>query len=121
MRRLRAASCLFVALGATLALTGCGEPRTVGNVQVQGHVSTYNYYGEFREEKRIYLLRSPEAVHMFSEGVKEMPQSKTMIGKGPNRETLVIETVKDNEVSKVETARLIRTFNARNNANVLVP
>ena len=110
----------FAALPLIL-LAGCGEPRTVGPVQVQGEVATYDYYGEFRDGQRIYLLRTPDAVHGFAAGVKEMAQSKTLIGKGPNRETLVIETLKDVEISKVETARLIRTFNARNNASVAIP
>lgn len=118
MRRLLIATLPILGL---VGLVGCGEPRTVGPVQVQGHVSTYNYYGEFREGKRIYLLRTPEAVEGFAAGTKEMAQSKTLIGKGPNKETLVIETHKDNEISKVETARLIRTFNERNNATVAVP
>ncbi len=104
-----------------IALAGCGEPRAVGPVQVQGDVMTYNYYGEFRDEKRIYLLRTPEAVQGFAAGSKEMPQSKTLIGKGPNRETLVIEAHKEADISKIEIARLIKTFNARNNASVAIP
>jgi len=104
-----------------LLLAGCGEPRTVGPVQVQGEVATYDYYGEFRDEKRIYLLRTPDTVANFAAGNKEMPLSKTLIGKGPNKETLVIESLKEPDVSKIETARLIRTFNARNNANVAIP
>ena len=109
-----------------LALTGCGEPRQVGDIYVQGDVASYNYYAEFREKQsngkeRIYLLMDPQTVNAFAAGAKEMPQSKTLISAGPNKETIVIEQVKDSAQSLIITRRILTTFNSKNAASVKVP
>lgn len=109
-----------------LALTGCGEPRQVGDIYVQGDVSSYNYYGELREKQangkeRIYLLAFPDTVNAFNAGAKELPLSKTMIAAGPNKETIMVEQVKEADQSLIITRRLLNAFNAKNNASVKVP
>ena len=122
---MRAALLAFASL-TVLALAGCGEPRQVGEVYVQGDVTSYNYYGEFREKReggrdRIFLMFDPATVKAFAAGAKELPVSKTMIGKGPNKETIVLEQMKDPAQSAIVAKRLITTFNAKNNAAVPVP
>ena len=122
---MRAALLAFASL-TVLALAGCGEPRQVGDVYVQGDVTSYNFYGEFREKReggrdRIFLMFDPATVKSFAAGAKELPQSKTLIGKGPAKETIVIEQLKDSAQSAIIAKRLIKTFNAKNNANVSVP
>lgn len=118
----------LVASATLLALTlvGCGEPRQVGDIYVQGDVASYNYYAEFKEKQsngkeRIYLLIDPITVNAFAAGAKEMPQSKTMIGAGPNKETMVLEQVKDPAQSLIIARRILTTFNTKNNATVKVP
>lgn len=108
------------------ALAGCGEPRQIGDVYVQGSVTSYNYYGEARYKpeagkNRIYLLFDPKTVAAFAAGSNELPLSKTLIGVGPNKETMMIEQVKDPAQSLIITRRLITTFNQHNNATVKVP
>ena len=109
-----------------LSLVGCGEPRQVGDIYVQGDVISYDYYAEFKEKQsngkeRIYLLIDPATVKAFAAGGKEMPQSKSMIGAGPNKETMVLEQVKDPAQSLIVTRRMLKTFNAKNNASVKIP
>lgn len=118
----------LVASATVLALTlvGCGKPRQVGDIYVQGDVMSYNFYGEFREKQsngkeRIYLLTDPQTVKAFAAGAKEMPQSKSIIGAGPNKETMVLEQVKDPVQSLIITRRILKTFNAKNNASVKIP
>jgi hypothetical protein len=122
---MRAALLAFASL-TIVALAGCGEPRQVGEVYVQGDVTSYNYYGEFREKReggrdRIFLMFDPATVAAFAAGAKELPVSKSMIGKGPNKETIVLEQMKDPAQSAIIAKRLITTFNAKNNAAVPVP
>jgi hypothetical protein len=122
---MRAALLAFASL-TVLALAGCGEPRQVGEVYVQGDVTSFNYYGEFREKReggrdRIFLMFDPATVKAFAAGAKELPVSKSMIGKGPNKETIVLEQLKDTAQSAIIAKRLITTFNAKNNAAVPVP
>jgi hypothetical protein len=122
---MRAALLAFASL-TVLALAGCGEPRQVGEIYVQGDVTSYNYYGEFREKReggrdRIFLMFDPATVKAFAAGAKELPVSKSMIGKGPNKETIVLEQLKDPAQSAIIAKRLITTFNAKNNAAVPVP
>ena len=122
---MRAALLAFASL-TVLALAGCGEPRQVGEVYVQGDVTSYNYYGEFREKReggrdRIFLMFDPDTVKAFAAGAKELPVSKSMIGKGPNKETIVLEQLKDPVQSAIIAKRLITTFNEKNKANVPVP
>jgi hypothetical protein len=118
---------LATATVLALALTGCDSaPRQVGDIQVQGSLSSYNYYGEFREKQangkeRIYLLGFPTTVDAFNAGAHELPMSKTLIGAGPNKETIMVEQVKDTEASAILLKRLVTTFNAKNNASVKLP
>jgi hypothetical protein len=124
MRAVLLAPALVLALAG---ITGCdANPRQVGDIYVQGSPSSYNYYGEFREKReggkdRIFLFFDPATVQAFADGSRELPLSKTMIGKGPNKETIHIEQVKDPEQSKIIATRLIKTFNAKNNASVALP
>ena len=118
-------SAAVVALLA-LTLVGCGEPRQVGDIYVQGDVASYDYYAEFHEKQsngkeRIYLLSDPNTVTAFAAGAKEMPLSKTMIAAGPNKETLMIEQVKDPAQNLILTRRLLMTFNDKNHAAVKIP
>jgi hypothetical protein len=89
-------------------------------------VASYNYYAEFREKQsngkeRIYLLADPKSVKAFAAGAKELPLSKTMIAVGPNKETIMIEQVKDPAASMILIRRLLATFNAKNQASVKIP
>jgi hypothetical protein len=116
---------IFLAM-VMLTLVGCGEPRQVGDIYVQGDVASYNYYAEFREKQsngkeRIYLLADPKSVKAFAAGAKELPLSKTMIAVGPNKETIMIEQVKDPAASMILIRRLLATFNAKNQASVKIP
>ena len=116
---------IFLAM-VMLTLVGCGEPRQVGDIYVQGDVASYDYYAEFREKQsngkeRIYLLADPKSVKTFAAGAKELPLSKTMIAAGPNKETIMIEQVKDPAASMILTRRLLATFNAKNQASVKIP
>ncbi len=109
-----------------LALTGCGEPRQVGDIYVQGDVASYNYYAEFRDKQsngkeRIYLLIDPQTVNAFAAGAKELPMSKTLIAAGPNKETIMLEQVKDSAQSLIITRRILTMFNSKNAASVKVP
>ncbi len=118
-----------LALGLSLLVlsaTGCASgPRQVGKIEVQGSVTSYTYYAETQEDvggkNRIFLFLDPATVTGWNNGAKEMPLSKTLIGKGPNKETLVIEQVKDADQSKLITRRLLATFNAKHNASVPLP
>ncbi len=110
----------------TLVLAGCGEPRQVGDIYVQGSAASYNYYGEVHIKpeagrERIYLLCDPATVNAFAAGSTELPLSKTMIGAGPNKETLMVEQVKDPAQSLIITRRLLTTFNEHAHASVPVP
>ena len=124
MRAVLLAPALVLALAG---ITGCdANPRQVGDIYVQGSATSYNYYAEYREKReggkdRIFLMFDPKTVTAFAAGAHELPQSKTLIGKGPNKETIVIEQVKDAEMSKILATRLIKTFNAKNNAAVPLP
>jgi len=118
----------LVASATVLALTlvGCGEPRQVGDIYVQGDVSSYDYYAEFHEKQsngkeRIYLLSDPKTVSAFAAGGKELPLSKTLIAAGPNKETIMLEQLKDPAQSLIITRRMLKTFNAKNNAAVKIP
>ena len=118
MRPASTAALLALPVAAVLLLAGCGEPRTVGEIQVQGSVSSYNFYAEYREVRpsgkdKVYLLTDPKTVEAFAAGARELPLSKTMIGAGPNKETLVIEQVKDEQVNAVETKRVLAIFMAK--------
>ena len=120
------AALLASATIAVLALAGCGEPRQIGDVYVQGDVSSYDYYAEFREKRdngkdRVFLMFDPATAKAFAEGGHELPLSKTMINAGPANETIVIEQYKDAGQSQITTKRLIQTFNAKNNASVKIP
>ena len=113
-------------MSLSLVLTSCGEPRQVGDIYVQGDVSSFDYYAEFREKQsngkeRIYLLIDPATVRAFAAGAKELPLSRTFIGAGPNKETIQVEQVKDGAQSLISTQRIIRAFNAKNNASVKIP
>lgn len=110
----------------TFALAGCGEPRQVGDIYVQGSVVSYDYYAEVHikpeaGKERIYLLFDPKTVEAFAAGSTELPLSKTMIGAGPNKETLMVEQVKDPAQSLIITRRLLTTFNEHAHAAVKVP
>ena len=109
-----------------LVLAGCGEPRQVGDIYVQGSVTSYNYYAELHVKQdsgkeRIYLLFDPKTVESFDGGGREMPMSKTLIAAGPEKATMVIEQVKDPAQSLIITRRLLTTFNDRNKASVKTP
>ena len=116
----------ITAFVGVLALVGCGEPRQVGDVFVQGSVTSYDFYGEYREKRdngkdRVFLILDPATAAAFAEGAKELPLSKTLIAAGPSKETIVIEQVKDPAQSQIIARRLIRTFNERNNGAVKLP
>lgn len=120
------AALLASATIAVLALAGCGEPRQLGEVYVQGDVSSFDYYAEFREKRengkdRVFLIADPATAKAFAAGAKEMPLSKTLIAVGPAKETLVLEQFKDPAQTKIVSRRLIQTFNARTNGSVKVP
>lgn len=120
------AALLASATIAVLALAGCGEPRQLGEVYVQGDVSSFDYYAEFREKResgkdRVFLIADPATAQAFAAGAKEMPLSKTLIAVGPAKETLVLEQFKDPAQTQIVSRRLIRTFNARTNGSVKVP
>ncbi len=126
MRAALVTSSLAVVALLALTLGGCGEPRQVGDIYVQGDVASYNYYAELHDKQsngkeRIYLLSDPNSVKAFAAGAKEMPLSKTMIAAGPNKETVVIEQVKDPAQSMILTRRLLMTFNDKNHAAIKVP
>lgn len=126
MRAALVPSSLAVVAVLTLTLVSCGEPRQVGDIYVQGAVASYNYYAEFHEKQsngkeRIYLLSDPNSVKAFAAGAKEMPLSKTSIAAGPNKETMVLEQVKDPAQNLLMTRRLLMTFNDKNHAAVKVP
>ena len=119
---MRLASNVLLALpfATALVLAGCGgsgEVRKVGDVTVTGSVASYSYYAEYREvmhngKVRIYLMAYPTTVEAFAGGNKEF-LSKTLIGAGPNKETLVIEQVKEDDLSAVLRKRLVATFRER--------
>lgn len=120
------AALLASATIAVLALAGCGEPRQLGDVYVQGDVSSYDYYAEFREKRdngkdRVFLMFDPATAKAFAAGGKELPLSKTLIAVGPAKETIVIEQAKDGVQSQITTRRLLRTFNAKHNGSVKIP
>lgn len=125
---MRLASNVLLALpfATALVLAGCGgsgEVRKVGDVTVTGSVASYSYYAEYREvlpngKVRIYLMAYPTTVAAFAGGNKEF-LSKTLIGAGPNKETLVIEQVKEDDLSAVLRKRLVATFRERAAAAVV--
>ena len=109
------AVCATLAL-ASLLLAGCTAGRQDGALYTEGSTSMPGtFYAEYfdAERKRWYLLLSPESAAHFQAGSRELPLSKTLIGAGPNRNTVVIEQGKDADYSLLVGRRLIATFNAR--------
>ena len=113
----------LLGLAAVLALpcfVGCNA-RQEGDYYVQGcRALVGTYYAEYfdAERKRWYLLATEETVEAFKAGTREMPLSKTLIGVGPNKETVVVEQVKDAEQSFFIGRRLTRIFNERKGTSI---
>lgn len=109
------AVCATLAL-ASLLLAGCTAGRQDGALYSEGNTSLPGtYYAEFfdAERKRWYLLQSPGSAAAFQAGARELPMSKTLIGAGPDRATVMVELGKDADYSLLVGRRLVATFNAR--------
>ena len=118
-RIMRLASLALAGL-TILAIAACGEARSEkGEGYALYSEGSYNvpgtYYAEFFDtsRKRYYLIANPRTLEDFKGGSREMPFSKTLIGQGPNRATIVVEQVKDSDLSKTIEARLVNTLKAR--------
>jgi hypothetical protein len=105
---------LTLTLGV-VALTGCNA-RQEGDFYVQGsRAMVGTFYAEYfnKDNKRWYLLAKQETLEAFQSGNHEMPFSKTLIGVGPDKATVVVEQVKDADQSQIIGSRLVNEFNAR--------
>lgn len=114
----------LVALAATLALVlaGCsgdsarapdGAKPTPGSYSEGGGLS--KYYAEELHEKRIYIFGTKAAHEKFMASKDMNPlASKTMVGEGPNRETIVVQAEKDQPAM---TDRIVGTFKKRYGLN----
>lgn len=114
-------SAALVAVAATLSLVGCGggdAPRSEAPAQATpapGFVRPAGFgsqfYGEIfdPEKKRFFVFGKKDSMEAWKIS-KEFAFSKTQIGFGPNKETVVFESEK--EASQV-TERLKKDFDAR--------
>ena len=122
MRTIHTALLAIAAVVALATTSGCNA-RQEGDFYVQGsRAFSGSFYAEYfdTERKRWYLLSSQETYEAFQAGSREMPISKSLIGAGPNKETVVLEQVKDVDSSRFMGARLISTFNGRKGTNIVV-
>ena len=120
MRTVHTALLALAAVVALATTSGCNA-RQEGDFYVQGsRAMVGTFYAEYfsPETKRWYLLSSQETLEAFQAGSREMPMSKSLIGAGPNKETVVIEQVKDAEISANIGRRLTHMFNERKGANI---
>ena len=110
---------LSSALVLALLGTGCGSsgdragtPPTPGVHSEGGSLSPF--YGEVFHENRYYLFGTkPSFAAFVAQGEKKEAnplKSKMFIGKGPKRETIVVETSKD---VPGMTDRLVKQFRQR--------
>ncbi|MBA3684364.1 MAG: hypothetical protein H0W72_03900 [Planctomycetes bacterium] len=110
---------------ATLAPTGTAEespaapaapapaaPAAVAVPQTHTEGGMFKpFYGEITHENRIYLFGSKAKYQKFQGSLEADPlKSKTFIGKGPNRMTVVAETDKD---APTMTERLVAQMRKR--------
>jgi hypothetical protein len=100
-----------------LALGGCGRPA---EKPVLGeHVQPAGVFNPFYAEKvfknkmgrdTIVLIGKASTWKAWQGGAHELPFSKTITGAGPNGETVLVESEKDDSGM---TYRLLRQFRAR--------
>jgi hypothetical protein len=120
MRTVPTALLALVAVVALATTSGCNA-RQDGDFYVQGsRAISGTFYAEYfnPENKRWYLLATQETLDSFKSGNHEMPMSKTLIGAGPAKETVVVEQVKDVDLSKTIGRRLTATFNERKGTSI---
>ena len=120
MRTIHTALLAIAAVVALATTSGCNA-RQEGDFYVQGsRAISGSFYAEYfdTERKRWYLLSSQETFEAFQAGSREMPMSKSLIGAGPNKETVVVEQVKDVEISGNIGRRLTHVFNERKGAKI---
>jgi hypothetical protein len=89
-------------------------------------VTTSSYYAEMLvtqegSKGRYVVFLDPQTVEAWNNGAKELPLSKTFVAKGPNRETVVLEQVKDAATNEAITRRLVTTFNAKHRTKLPLP
>ena len=112
-------------------VAGCGDDRSAAVAPTETTTATATpsttpyveggslkpFYAEVFHEGRYYLFGTKPALAKFLEAHEANPlQSKSFIGKGPNRATVVAQTSKD---VTTMTDRLIAQFRKRNNMPAL--
>lgn len=105
-------------------LAGCNGGRQEGNFYTQGSVSMPgSYYAELfdPERKRWYLFFTEETAAGFQRGDREMPLSKTLIGVGPGRTTVVLEQLKDADQNAIRGERVLALFRERHPQTAAAP
>ncbi|MBA2482427.1 MAG: hypothetical protein H0V44_17325 [Planctomycetes bacterium] len=91
------------------AAAGDGAKAVPGSYSDGGGLS--RYYGEELHEKRIYVFGTKDMHNAFKATHTVDPtKSKSFIGEGPNRETVVVQAEKDQPAM---TARLLESFKKR--------
>ncbi len=106
----------LIALAVSGILVGCGDnrpsaPPTLGEFVIPS--GPFNpFYAEIYvpEKKRIFLIGTKDTYTAFKKGATEMPQSIGRIRVGPNKESVTVETMKDDDAM---ARRLMRQFSAR--------
>lgn len=97
-------------------LAGCTAGRQDGDFYSQGSISIPGtFYAELydAERRRWYVFMTESAAQGFRQGDREMPLSKTLIGAGPGRTTVVLEQVKDAEQNAIRGERVLTLFRER--------
>jgi hypothetical protein len=106
-------------LAAMLFINGCTEaprsanaaPATPGSFQMGGGLSPF--YGEELHEGRLYVFGTKKKWEEF-QVTKDMDplNSRRLIGAGPNKMTLIVETTKD---EPAKDKRILKTVAERYN------
>lgn len=91
MSRIAVATAALFTFGLTL---GCkNAEKAAGPARVPASSADYN---EVEKDGRIYVLGSTDSLDKFkSTGEMPSPLTVTLIGAGPNNETVIIESEKD--------------------------
>lgn len=105
-------------------LAGCNAGRQEGDFYSQGSTSLPgSFYAELydAERRRWYVFMTEATAQGFKHGDREMPLSKTLIGAGPGRTTVVLEQVKDAEQNAIRGDRVLALFRERHPQTAAAP
>jgi hypothetical protein len=122
---MRPIATILTSLTLAAVLGGCSTAgRQEGALYSQGSTAMVGtYYAELydTDRRRWYVFFSETTAQGFKNGEREMPLSKTLIGAGPERTTVVLEQTKDEEQSAIRSRRVLEIFQARHPRSAPAP